>query len=88
MVKKTIFYIIPTKTNKINKITPGTPNTPTNKQVIIFIGKVIKPVKLINHKIIRPITALIANFINFLPSKCNINLAINITTKATSAIFK
>lgn len=64
-----IFYIIPTKTNIIKRITPGTPNMPTKRQVIIFIGKYIKPVKLINHKITSPTIAFKIKPSNFLPLK-------------------
>ena len=64
-----IFYIIPTRTSIIKRITPGTPKIPTKRQVIIFIGKYINPVRLINHKITKPIIALIIRPINFLPFK-------------------
>ena len=57
------------KKDNIKRITPGTPKIPTKRQVIIFIGKYINPVRLINHKITKPIIALIIRPINFLPFK-------------------
>ena len=81
------FYIIPTRTSIISKITPGKPKIPTKRQVTMFIGRVINPVKLINHKTASPIIAFKMIPSYFLPLRLNKNLAIKITAISIKAIF-